>query len=82
MLTLSYVFKNARLLEQTGEPRPGFLVDGTAELKGQQATVELRALSDASNAAASNDQSDLRVRVRFEYAEDQATGKICLIQKR
>ena len=46
MLTADYIFKVARLDDQTGEPAAGFLHDGDTNLDAQAAPVESAALPE------------------------------------
>lgn len=82
MLTLNYVLKVARLLDQTGEPRPGFLHDEKANLRGQDAG---RANDYADSVEAdARDQGGARTgtNVVLEYEEDPLTGDVRIVQRR
>lgn len=75
MLTVKYVLKVGKLLDQTGEPRPGFLHDDKNNFEGAATN------QGALIASFAEDVQPLSVNVNLEYAEDSETGDVRIVQK-
>ena len=83
MLTLEYVLKIARLLDQTGEPRPGYLHDEQSNLEGYGISSEdLTDLSAADgDSSEEGDNGDDSISVSLDYEVDPKSGYLRIIQK-
>lgn len=79
MLTAKYISKVARLLDQTGEPRPGFLHDGTANLSGESAISE--SVLAPKRKRAKQKKRSKSISITLVYEEDPRTGEPRLVQK-
>ena len=78
MLSLPFILEVARLLDQTGEPRPGFLHDEKANLEGQLAPSELGVCSMSRLVSL---RPTNVIRVAFEYVVDPKTGGLRIQRK-
>ena len=72
MLTLQEILKAGRMLEQTGEPRPGYLHDGADNFEGQGVV--------AQGAMVSKD-NDQTVSITLDYEVDEENGDLRIVQK-
>lgn len=81
MLPLKYVLKVARLMDQTGEPRPGFLHDERDNLIGENPAVEGSALRDGGAGHSGQQGTDDLVEVSLGYEVDSRTGDLRIVQK-
>ncbi len=77
MLTKEYVLKVARLLDQTGEPRPGY-DDENANLKGQSPYPYTDAKYRNSKTAS---KSKHLLKLKLEYEDDKITGDVRLVKR-
>jgi hypothetical protein len=80
MLTLNDILKVSRLLDQTGEPRPGFLHDEADNLEGQGTEIQPGALPSPSPSN-SGHVEDIVVSVVLDYESDPKTGDIRIVQR-
>lgn len=80
MLTLEDVLKVARLIDQCGEPTPGFLVDGTANLEAHCSLGDHSVLAE-SPALGTPASTTGTVRLRLEYEADDITGDVRIARK-
>lgn len=78
MLTRKFILKVTRLLDQTGEPRPGFLHDGSSNLGGQGTSPELHTVKKARKEKSGGGRC---VTVRLSYETDSVTDEPRLVQK-
>ncbi len=82
MLTREYILKVARLLDQTGEPRPGFLHDEKPNLEGQGSAVESPALEERSAAKTKKrGKKGIRIKLTLDYEEDPKSGDVRIVQR-
>ncbi len=82
MLSLKDILKVGRLLDQTGEPRPGFLHDGTDNLEGQGKSVQTGAQLINTGSAEPEDGVETKsVKLSLEYEEDPKTGEVRVVQR-
>ena len=82
MLTVKQILKIGRLLDQTGEPRPGFLHDDTDNFEGQGSALEHGAIPNCASAPRdANSWAEKSVRITLEYQLDETTGDVRLIAK-
>ena len=82
MLPLKYVLKVARLMDQTGEPRPGFLHDERDNLQGESPAVEGSALHEHGRGRRNRKIKDeISVDVSLAYEVDSRTGDLRIVQK-
>ena len=82
MLPLKYVLKVARLMDQAGEPRPGFLHDERDNLEGESPTVEGSALQEHGRGHRNRKTKDeISVDVSLAYEVDSRTGDLRIVQK-
>ena len=72
MLTLQEILKASRMLEQTGEPRPGYLHDGADNLEGQGTVAQGALVSDGE---------DMPVTITLGYEIDEENGDLRIVQK-
>jgi len=83
MLTLRHILKVARLFDQCGDPTPGFLVDGTANLEstGTPGRRSVLAQSLAAQELPRSEDTDAAssIAVRLEYLEDPETGDLRIV---
>ncbi len=80
MLTLAYIMKVARLLDQTGEPRPGYLHDDKSNLAGQ--TVPIRDGILARKRSSRSKHARVKTtKIALEYDLDGKTGDLRLARK-
>ena len=83
MLTVKQILKIGRLLDQTGEPRPGFLHDDTDNFEGQGSALEHGAIPNCASVPlqAANSGSEKSVKITLEYQLDETTGDVRLIAR-
>jgi hypothetical protein len=82
MLSLNDILRVGRLLDQTGEPRPGFLHDETDNLEGQGTSFELGAIpSRAAVPGCNSKAAEKSVHVTLDYEEDPNTGDFRIVQR-
>lgn len=82
MLPLEDILKVAKLLDQTGESRPGFLHDEKANLEGNGSGAESCMLSvGEGHTAAAHKRCEKAITVTLEYSEDPTTGDVRIVQK-
>lgn len=81
MLTLKHILKVGRLLDETGEPRPGFLHDEADNLEGQGSAVEPGALTSPTSVRSEFTGEVKSVEVSLDYEEDPKTGDIRIVQR-
>jgi hypothetical protein len=82
MLPLDYILKVGRLLDQTGESRPGFLHDEKANLEGNGSGAESCPLVVCEGRpAGAQKEREKTVTVLLEYSEDSTTGDVRIVQK-
>ena len=80
MLTQSYINKVARLMDQIGELRPGFLQDSASSLEGSVVPCQsIGAKHSSREVASKNAMKSVRVEVVFET--DESTGEVRAVQK-
>lgn len=85
MLTRKYVRKVARLLDQTGEPRPGFLRDEKANLEGLGSAVESPALQHGnarSTKKTAGKKKTKAIRIKLDYEEDSECGDLRIVKRK
>lgn len=82
MLTRKQISKIARLREQVGELRPGFLHDGAASFEGPTSDHYKRAqTSPKRSRRKSGKKGAASVHIKLEYERDPETGETRIIQK-
>lgn len=81
MLSLKHILKVGRLLDETGEPRPGFLHDETDNLEGQGSAVELGPIIPPAPLQREFTGEVKSVRVSLDYEEDPETGDVRIVQR-
>ena len=82
MLTLEYILKVARLLDQTGEPRAGFLLDEASNIEGYHSQGDAGVLTvpnEAERISAIGDEDVIALDLAYEV--DEQTGDLRLVQK-
>lgn len=79
MLTARYVLGIGKMLDQTGEPRPGFLHAGKDNLEG--ANVGSGKSVVAGKKPRKKSQKKSAVKLRLEYEEDPVTGDLRIVQR-
>lgn len=84
MLTKDEILKAARLMNQVGELRPGFLNDGAANIGGPDASHNSNSALRQSRATNRSRirSTGKRVKVCLAFQEDPETGEIRIVQKR
>jgi hypothetical protein len=80
MLTQKQIQKVARLMEQVGELRPGFVHDSDANLDGAVSACQPKVIVRKRKTANKNTKRKT-VRVRVVYETDAETGEERLVQK-
>jgi hypothetical protein len=80
MLTQKQIRKVARLMEQVGELRPGFVRDSDANLDGAVSACQPKAVVRRRKPT-SKSTSGKTVSVRVVYETDVETGEERLVQK-
>lgn len=78
MLTHAYINKVARLMDQIGELRPGFLQDAATPLEG---SMEPCSSVGGKRAQVRSSKGIRSVRVWVAFETDEATGEIRAVQK-
>lgn len=82
MLTHRRMRKAARLMQQVGELRPGFIKEDEASLEGPVAHGGAFAVSDSSSAVDSPVSGTGRtVRVKLVFQQDQNTGEVQIVRR-
>ncbi len=76
MLTRKYILRVARLLDQTGEPRPGY-DEEIANLKGSNPLLEF----SNGNINGTKAQSAAMVNICLSYDQDPATGDVRIVKR-
>ncbi len=80
MLTRKQIRKVARLMDQVGELRPGFLHDADASLDGASSACHA-AMPSRRRPRGKTAPSSKVVRVRAEFETDKDTGEVQVVQK-
>jgi len=82
MLSLKHILKVGRLLEQSGEPRPGFLHDEVDNFEGQGTSVQPGALTSTTKVACGREQGQMKsLTVSLDYEIDRKTGDVRIVQR-
>lgn len=77
MLTSNYINRAARLLDQVGELRPGYLHDGSSPLEG--AVEPCHSVGGGKCAQPATKKKFVRVNVTFQV--DSSTGEVRAVRK-
>lgn len=80
MLTIEYILKIGRLLDQTGPPRPGFLDDEKANLEGQSTGLEMPILAAAPPLRDSALDEDRAIILGLKYVVDTKSGDVRVVR--
>jgi len=79
MLTRREINRVARLMDQVGELRPGFLQDGTSNLEG---AVEPCHSVGIMGKSSKNGSPKKTVRLHVSFETDEATGEIRVVRRK
>jgi hypothetical protein len=81
MLTRKEISEVARLREQVGELRPGFLHDGAASFEGPASDHHTHARTSPKGSRRRSGKERGAVRIKLEYQRDSETGEMRIVQK-